>query len=64
MSRFIEIYYCVMQMPGFILHGWLCYYNDAEVVKKNVQRLHEESINSPEDAMNIAYEGEKKIVYK
>jgi len=53
-----------MQMPGFILHGWLCYYNDAEVVKKNVQRLHEESINSPEDAMNIAYEGEKKIVYK
>ncbi len=25
-----------MQLVRFILHGWLCYYNDGEVVKEKL----------------------------
>jgi hypothetical protein len=48
-----------MQMPGFILHGWLCYYNDGEVVKKNIDLSPLKSINSCENVIRIAY-GMKK----
>ncbi len=48
-----------MQMPGFILHGWLCYYNDGEVVKKNIDLSPLKSINSFEIVIRIAY-GMKK----
>jgi hypothetical protein len=44
-----------MQMPGFILHGWLCYYNDGEVVKKNIDFSPLKSINSCENVIRIAY---------
>jgi hypothetical protein len=50
-----------MQFHGFNLHGLSCYYNDGEVVKKNVDFQRWESINSRDEAIRNTYadEGEK-----
>ena len=49
-----------MQLHGFNLHGLSCYYNDGEVVKKNVGFKRWKSINSCDDAIRNTYEGKRK----
>jgi hypothetical protein len=44
-----------MQLHSFILHSLLCYYNDGEVVKKNMSHQRGKSINSSKRVINIAY---------
>jgi hypothetical protein len=44
-----------MQLHGFNLHSLLCYYNDAEVVKKNVRLARGKSINSYDEPIRNLY---------
>jgi hypothetical protein len=53
-----------MQLRGFILHSLLCYYNDGEVVKKNVQLERGKSINSCDEPIRNPYGEEKKETVK
>jgi hypothetical protein len=52
---FARINYCVMHSWGFNLHGWSCYYNDGEVVKKNIPPTGVITIKTFKKAINIAY---------
>jgi len=49
-----------MQLSGFILHSLLCYYNDGEVVKKNVRLECGKSINSYDELIRNPYGEVKK----
>lgn len=49
-----------MQLFGFNLHGLLCYYNDREVVKKNVRLERGKSINSYDEPIRNPYGEVKK----
>jgi hypothetical protein len=52
-----------MQLNGFILHSLLCYYNDGEVVKKNVRLERGKSINSYDEPIRNAYgEGQSDVI--
>ena len=44
-----------MHLWGFILHGWSCYYNDGEVVKKNILPGAVITIKTFKRAIKIAY---------
>jgi hypothetical protein len=56
----LKIIHCVMQLHGFNLHGLSCYYNDGEVVKKNVNVLRWNSINSYDEPIRNTYDEEQK----
>jgi hypothetical protein len=49
-----------MQSYGFNLHGLSCYYNVGEVVKKNVNVLRWNSINSYDESIKNAYDDGRK----
>jgi hypothetical protein len=49
-----------MQLHGFNLHGLSCYYNDREVVKKNVNAMRWNVINSYDESIRNTYERFKK----
>jgi hypothetical protein len=46
-----------MHSWGFNLHGWSCYYNDGEVVKKNMEIAATITIKTFEQVIKIAYGG-------
>jgi hypothetical protein len=46
-----------MQLPSFILHGWLCYYNDGELVK---EKFFLSFINQTTEAIKIIYKQEEE----
>jgi hypothetical protein len=46
-----------MHSWGFNLHGWSCYYNDGEVVKKKLTLAGIIIIKTFEQVIKIAYDG-------
>jgi len=50
-----------MHLGGFILHGWSCYYNDGEVVKKNILLCGIITIKTFKQVIKIAYDNSGKM---